>query len=137
MKNLCKQKKVCKNYFDWQEKPWTYLQIFRKKQKFQSHLTLFRPFKTWSTRHSFKTLSPQLLRSCLNMWVMLFWVHLFILIKCDWRKFFPEIGKWLTLIVKVKKVPYFNSSLKLWIERKYTIELIPVKSHKMLYSNAS
>ena len=137
MKNLCKQKKVCKNYFDRQEKPWTYLQIFRKKQKFQSHLTLFRPFKTWSTRHSFKTLSPQLLRSYLNMWVMLFWVHLFILIKYDWRKFFPEIGKWLTLIVKVKKVTYSNSSLNLWIERKYTIELIPVKSHKMLYSNAS
>ena len=32
-KNLCKKKKVGKNYFDEQEKSWTYLKIFRKKHK--------------------------------------------------------------------------------------------------------
>ena len=53
-----------------------------------------------------------------------------IIIKWDWGKFFPKIGKRLTLTIECKKVTYSNSSLNLWIERKYAIELIPVKSYK-------
>ena len=33
-------------------------------------------------------------------------------------------------IIKDKKVTYSNSSLKLWKERKYATELVPVKSYK-------
>ena len=57
----------------------------------------------------------------LNMWVE----HSLIMIKWDWGKFFPKIGKWLTLTIKDKKVTYSKSSLKLWIERKHATELIP------------
>ena len=49
-----------------------------------------------------------------------------------WGKFFPKTGKWLTPIIKDKKLTYSNSSLKLWEEKKYTIELIPVKSYKKI-----
>ena len=41
-----------------------------------------------------------------------------------------KVGKWFTPIVKDKKVTYSNLALKLWKERKYPIELIPVKSYK-------
>ena len=41
--------------------------------------------------------------------------------------FFPKVGKWLTPTIKEKKVTYSNTSLKIWKERKYAIELIPVK----------
>ena len=61
------------------------------------------------------------------MWVMLLWGHSLIIIK--WDKFFPKIGKWLTPTIKDKKVAYFNSLPKVWIERKYAIDLIPVKSY--------
>ena len=64
------------------------------------------------------------------MWVMLFWGHSLIIIKWDCGKFFPKIGKWLTPIIKSKKVIYSNSSLKVWLERKYAIDLIPVKGYK-------
>ena len=51
--------------------------------------------------------------------------------KCDWGKFFLKIVKWLTpTIFRTKEVTYSKSSLKLWIERKYATELIPVKSYK-------
>ena len=33
-------------------------------------------------------------------------------------------------IIKNKKVTHSNSLLKLWTERRYAIELIPVKSYK-------
>ena len=41
-----------------------------------------------------------------------------------------KIGKWLTPIIKDKKVPYSNLSLKLWRETEYVFEKIPVKSYK-------
>ena len=50
------------------------------------------------------------------------------MIKCNWEKFFPKIGKRLTPTIKDKKLTYSNSPLKLWIERKYNIESIPMKS---------
>ena len=43
--------------------------------------------------------------------------------------FFLKIGQWLTPTIKGKKVTYSNSSLKLWKERKYAIELITVKNY--------
>ena len=43
-------------------------------------------------------------------------------------KCFPKIAKWITHTIKDKKVTSSNSSLKLWTDRKYAIELIPVKS---------
>ena len=46
--------------------------------------------------------------------------------------FFPKIGKWLTPIIKDKKLTYSNSSFKLWKERKYAISLIIVKKYKAL-----
>ena len=67
----------------------------------------------------------------LNMWVMLLWGHSLRIIKCDWGKFFPKIVKWLTpTVLRTKKATYSKSSLKLWIERKYATELIPLKSYK-------
>ena len=51
-----------------------------------------------------------------------------MIIKCDWKKFFPKIGKWLYPTIKDKKVTYSNVSLKLWKETGNNIELIPVKS---------
>ena len=45
-------------------------------------------------------------------------------------KFFQEIEKWLIPTINDKKVNYSNSSLKLWKERKYVIELIPMKSYE-------
>ena len=53
-----------------------------------------------------------------------------MIIKWDWGKFFPEIGKWLTPTIKDKNVTFSNSSLTVWIERKYDIDLISVKSYK-------
>ena len=40
-----------------------------------------------------------------------------MIIEWEWVTFFHEI-KWLTLLLKDKKVTYSNSSLKLWIEEK-------------------
>ena len=39
--------------------------------------------------------------------------------------------------LKDKKVTYSNSSLKLWIKRKYTIKLIPVENYKKATAFAS
>ena len=39
-------------------------------------------------------------------------------------------NQWLTPKIKDKKVTYSNSSLKLWKEGKYLIELIPVENYK-------
>ena len=44
------------------------------------------------------------------------------------REIFSKIGKWLTPTIKDKKVTCSNSSLRLWFERKYVIELMPVKT---------
>ena len=58
---------------------------------------------------------------------MLFWGYSFIIIKCDWGKFFLKIGNWLSPTIKNKQVTSSNSSFELWIGRKYIIELRPVK----------
>ena len=55
------------------------------------------------------------------------WGHSLIKIKWDREKIFSKIGK-LTTTNKDKKVTYYNSSLKLWLERKYTIELMLMKN---------
>ena len=65
-----------------------------------------------------------------NTWVKLFLRHSFIIIKCNWEESFPKMGLWLWTFNKGKQVTYSNSSFKLWIERKYAIELIPVKIYK-------
>ena len=57
------------------------------------------------------------------MWVKLFLGHSLIIIQCNWGEFCPKIRI-------TKKVTYSNSLLKLWIERKSAVELIPVKSYK-------
>ena len=44
------------------------------------------------------------------------------------REVLLKIGKWLTPTIKDKRVTNSNTSIKLWKERKHTIELIPVKS---------
>ena len=62
------------------------------------------------------------------MWVMLFCGHSLKMIKCNWEKFFPKIAKRLTPTIKDKKLTCSNSPLILWIERKYNIESIPMKS---------
>ena len=64
------------------------------------------------------------------MWVILFWEASPIIIKWDWGTFFPKIGKWISPTIKDKNVTYSNSSLMVWIERKYAIDSIPVKSYK-------
>ena len=46
------------------------------------------------------------------------------------RRFLPKIFKGLTPTRKDKKLTYSNSSLELWIETKYGIDLIPVESYK-------
>ena len=47
------------------------------------------------------------------------------------KEIFPKNRKIkLSPIIKDKKVTYSNLSLKLWKERKYATELIPVKSYK-------
>ena len=46
------------------------------------------------------------------------------------REIFPKIGKRLTPIIKEKKGTYSNSSFNLWKEKKYAIELIPVKFYR-------
>ena len=61
-------------------------------------------------------------------WILLFCRHSFKIIKWDWWNFFPKNRKWLTLQLMTKKESYSNASLKLWIERKYATEFIPVKS---------
>lgn len=53
----------------------------------------------------------------LNMCVVLFWGYSLIIIKCDSRKFFLKIEKWLTTSIKDKKVTYSKLSFKLWIVR--------------------
>ena len=42
------------------------------------------------------------------------------------REFFPKIGKYLTPAINDEIVTYSNAWLKLWIERKFAIVLIPV-----------
>ena len=64
---------------------------------------------------------------------MLFRGHSLIIIKWDWGTFFLKIGKWLIPTIKDKKVTYSNSSLK-WTERKYAIDLIPVKTYKEYFA---
>ena len=51
------------------------------------------------------------------------------MIKWDSGKFFPKIGKLLTPTIQDKNVTYFNSSLKVWIERKHAIDFISVKNY--------
>ena len=46
------------------------------------------------------------------------------------RRFLPKIVKGLTPTRNDKKLTYSNSSLELWIETKYDIDLIPVESYK-------
>ena len=46
------------------------------------------------------------------------------------REVFPQNSKMTHPTINDKKVTFSNSSLKLWTERKYAIELIPVKSSK-------
>ena len=47
------------------------------------------------------------------------------------RGIFPKNRKMsLSPIIKDKKVTHSNSSLKLWKERRYATELLPVKSYK-------
>ena len=50
-----------------------------------------------------------------------------IINKRNWGTFFTKIVNWLTPTIKDKKETYSNSTLKLWTERKYAIELIQVK----------
>ena len=52
------------------------------------------------------------------------------MIKYDWGEYLAKIAKWLTPIIKHKKVTYSNSSLKLWKGRKYAISLLSVKKYK-------
>ena len=51
-------------------------------------------------------------------------------INWDSGTFFPKIKKWLTHTIMDKKVTFSNSPLKLSKERKYVIDLIPVKNYK-------
>lgn len=44
--------------------------------------------------------------------------------------FLHKITEWLTTTVKDKNVTYCNSSVKLWLERKYNIKLIPFETYK-------
>ena len=46
------------------------------------------------------------------------------------ENFVPNIGKWPPPKTTGKRVTYSNSSIKLQKERKYAIELIPVKNYK-------
>ena len=62
--------------------------------------------------------------------VILFWGNCLLIIKLDWGKFFPKIDKWFIPTIKDKKATYFNSLLKIRAEKKYAIDLIPVKSYK-------
>ena len=64
---------------------------------------------------------------------MFFWGHYFITIKWDWGKFLPGMGRWLTNTIKGKQVIHSSTLLKLWIERKYAIDSIPVKSYKKCF----
>ena len=64
---------------------------------------------------------------------MLFWEHSRIIIKLEWGRFFPKIGKWHTLAIKEKKVTCSDSPLKVEIERKYSIDLIQVKEYKSAF----
>ena len=58
--------KVCINYFDEQEKPWIYLNIFQKKKKIPKPLEPFYAIQNLELsslanhgdRHFFKTLPP-------------------------------------------------------------------------------
>ena len=77
----------------------------------------------------------KLMESGENYWSILIWGKVIfgtfsILIKCDMGKFFSKIGKWLTPIIKNKKVTYSKSTLKLWKKRNYAVKLILVESYK-------
>ena len=50
-----------------------------------------------------------------------------IILKCNWGKGLPKIGKWITSTSKDKKVTYshHNTSLELYKKRKYSSELLP------------
>ena len=50
-----------------------------------------------------------------------FWTHSLIIIKCDWGKFFSKTWNWITPTINDIGGTYSKSSLKLWIQRKYTI----------------
>ena len=41
-----------------------------------------------------------------------------------------QIRKWLTPTIRDKKVTYSNSSIKLWIDRKYATDLMLVEIYK-------
>ena len=66
-----------------------------------------------------------------NYWNIL--IYSLIIIKCDWGKLLPKIGKWLIATIKDKKATYSNLSLTQWIERKCAIDLIPVTSYKKVF----
>ena len=66
----------------------------------------------------------------LNMWVMLFRGHSLLKIKRGWAKFFHKIRKWLIATIKDKRITSSNTSLKLWIEKKYALDIIPTKNYK-------
>lgn len=68
------------------------------------------------------------LSKLLKMWVKVFFEHSLIIIKCNWGEFFPKLGKWISRIINYRKVAYYDTSLELWTEKKFTIKLIPVKS---------
>ena len=62
--------------------------------------------------------------------VILFSGNSLLIIKWDWGKFFPKIDNWFIPTIKDKKATYFNPLLKVYAEKKYAIDLIPVKSYK-------
>ena len=62
--------------------------------------------------------------------VILFSGNSLLIIKWDWGKFFPKIDNWFIPTIKDKKATYFNPLLKVCAEKKYAIDLIPVKSYK-------
>ena len=59
---------------------------------------------------------------------MLLWGFSLITIKWDQGEFRLKIGKWITLQSKIEKVIWSKSSIKLCIEKKYAVDLIPEKS---------
>ena len=49
----------------------------------------------------------------------------------DWGKLFLKIGKWLSPLIEGKIVPYFNASLKIYINRKKMCHWLNIR--KVLY----
>ena len=47
------------------------------------------------------------------------------MLKLNWGKVLPKIGKWLPFTSKDKKLTYSNTSLELQKKRKYAIDLLP------------